>query len=296
MEQQRLQKLIAATGIVSRRKAEEMILRGEVTVNGQIVRKLGTKADPLKDHIKLAGKLLNTAEPAKKVYVLLNKPKGYLTSRMDDKHRPLVTDLLPEKLSRLHPVGRLDFNTEGLLILTNDGMLTKLITTAAEHIPKIYEVKVKGTPTLQALERLRRGILIEEKRMIIHKLRLLESSDAGNAWYEVTLYQGYNNQIRKMFDAIGHSVMKLKRVRIGHINSRNLPLGKYRYISPEEVAPFFKPKPAKAKSSTRPKKNFGPKPQASTETKNSMDRLPLKPSGQKTPFRKVNKSGNASNR
>jgi 23S rRNA pseudouridine2605 synthase len=248
--EERLQKLIAAAGLASRRKAEELILNGEVTINGKVVRELGTKADPARDHIKVAGKRINSLlENKKNIYILLNKPKGYLTSLSDPENRPLVKHLLPSGMPMIHPVGRLDFNTEGLIILTNDGALTKLITTAREHIPKVYEVKVKGSPSDEALTRLRNGMVIDDKRTAPIKLKKLEISEAGNTWYEVTLYEGRNNQIRKMFDLIGHSVVKLRRTKIGHIHDQNLPVGKYRYLSPEDVAPFFKPKP---KPTTKP--------------------------------------------
>lgn len=239
---ERLQKLIAAAGIASRRKAEEMILNGEVTVNGQIVSELGSKADPTKDHIKVGGKLINRLlETKRKIYILLNKPKGYLSSLSDPQQRPLVTKLIPEGVGRVHPVGRLDFNSEGLLILTNDGALTKAITTAAEHIPKVYEVKVKGNPPSELVARLKAGVVIEGKRTAPVKIRKLEEG-GDNVWFEVTLYEGRNNQIRKMFDLIGHSVVKLKRTKIGHITAANLPVGKHRRLSLEEVAPFFKKK------------------------------------------------------
>ena len=144
---ERLQKLIAAAGIASRRGAEEIIAAGEVTVNGEVVTALGTKADPARDHIKVRGKLINPAlKTREKIYVLLNKPRGYLTSLADPENRPLVTDLIPASLGRLHPVGRLDFNTEGLLLLTNDGDFTNFITSARNRVAKVYEVKVKGVP------------------------------------------------------------------------------------------------------------------------------------------------------
>ena len=144
---ERLQKLIAAAGIASRRHAEEMIAAGEVTVNGEVVREPGTKADPARDHIKVRGRLINPLLSGRElVYVLLNKPRGYLSSVADPEGRPLVTDLVPPALGRLHPVGRLDFNTEGLLILTNDGELTNYVTSARNKVPKVYEVKVKGVP------------------------------------------------------------------------------------------------------------------------------------------------------
>jgi 23S rRNA pseudouridine2605 synthase len=263
--EERLQKLIASAGIASRRKAEEMILNGEVMVNGQVVRELGTKADPEKDHIKVSGKRINSLlENKKNIYLLLNKPKGYLSSLSDPQQRPLVTKLIQKEVGRVHPVGRLDFNTEGLLILTNDGALTKAITSAAQHIPKVYEVKVKGTPTLEAIERLRKGVTIDEKRTAPARIRKIETSDAGNTWFEVTLFEGRNNQIRMMFDLIGHSVMKLRRTRIGHLNDRGLALGEYRHLTLEEVAPFFKP--AKEPVEPRPQmRKVGPKKRAATK-------------------------------
>src|SRR3989440_983696 len=161
--EQRLQKLIAAAGIASRRHAEELITFGKVSVNGKVVTELGAKADPDHDHIKVNGRLINPLlQRQDHIYVLLNKPKGYLTSMSDPEGRPLVIDLLPKSLGRLHPVGRLDFNTEGLLLLTNDGELTNIITSAKNEIGKVYEVKVKGIPSDKAIERLRRGIAIGE--------------------------------------------------------------------------------------------------------------------------------------
>src|SRR5688500_8970483 len=161
--QERLQKLIAAAGVASRRHAEELITAGRVTVNGEVVRELGTKADAEKDHIKVNGKLINPQLKSRdKIYVLLNKPKGYLSSVSDPESRPLVTELLPPALGRLHPVGRLDFNTEGLLLLTNDGDFTNYVTAARNRVEKVYEVKVKGVPPDSAIERLRRGIRLDD--------------------------------------------------------------------------------------------------------------------------------------
>ncbi len=234
--QQRLQKLIAAAGIASRRHAEELIAAGEVTVNGKMVTELGAKADPETDHIKVKGRLLNPLlQKHEHVYVLLNKPKGYLSSMADPKGRPLVTDLIPSRLGRLHPVGRLDFNTEGLLVLTNDGEFTNLITSARNRIAKVYEVKVKGVPPESAIERLRRGIAIGKgERTAPAEVRKLREIKA-NSWFEVALHEGRNQQIRRMFDAVGHSVVKLRRTRIGTLDDRGLPLGKWRRLKEIEV-------------------------------------------------------------
>ncbi len=240
---QRLQKLIAAAGIASRRHAEELITAGRVTVNGEVVKELGTKADPEKDHIKVNGKLINPQlQSREKVYVLLNKPKGYLSSVSDPEGRPLVTELLPPSLGKLHPVGRLDFNTEGLLLLTNDGDFTNYVTAARNRIEKVYEVKVKGVPTESGIARLRRGITLEDgTRTAPAKITLLHETQT-NAWYEVLLHQGRNQQVRRMFELIGHSVLKLRRTRIGFLKDENLKPGYFRLLSPGEVARMMKKK------------------------------------------------------
>ena len=239
--QQRLQKLIAAAGIASRRHAEELITKGHVSVNGQVVTELGAKADPERDHIKVKNKLINRfLKEQVKVYVLLNKPKGYLTSLADPKGRPLVIDLLPAALGRIHPVGRLDFNTEGLLLLTNDGEFTNRITSARNKIPKIYRVKVKGVPTDKAIERLRRGISIgEDERTAPAEIRKLRKSES-NSWFEVTLDEGKNQQLRRMFDAVGHSVLKLARIQIGRLADARLRPGDWRHLTPGEIKSFFR--------------------------------------------------------
>ena len=252
---ERLQKLIAAAGIASRRHAEEMIAAGEVTVNGRVVTEPGTRADPARDHIKVRGRLINPLlEAREKVYVLLNKPRGYLTSLADPEGRPLVTELLPKALGRLHPVGRLDFNTEGLLLLTNDGEFTNYITSARTRVAKVYEVKVKGVPPEPAIERLRRGIVLDDGgRTAPAEIKRTEES-ATNAWFEVVLHEGRNQQIRKMFDAVGHSVLKLRRVQIGTLRDDRLAPKQWRTLAPAEVARLTgknrrkKRPPAKAKA------------------------------------------------
>ena len=240
--QQRLQKLIATAGIASRRHAEELITAGQVNVNGRTVTELGAKADPEKDHIKVKGRLINPLlQQHESIYVLLNKPRGYLTSMADPKGRPLVTDLIPSSLGRLHPVGRLDFNTEGLLLLTNDGEFTNLITSAKNGIAKVYQVKVKGVPPDNAIERLRRGIVIgEEERTAPAEVRKLRTSET-NSWFEVILHEGRNQQIRRMFDAIGHSVIKLARTRIGSLEDDRLKSGRWRRLAELEVRRLKKP-------------------------------------------------------
>jgi pseudouridine synthase len=236
---ERLQKLIAAAGIASRRHAEEMIAAGEVTINGKVVTTPGTKADPERDHIKVRGRLINPLLKSRELfYVLLNKPRGYLTSLADPEGRPLVTELVPHALGRLHPVGRLDFNTEGLLLLTNDGEFTNFITAARNRVAKVYEVKVKGVPPEDAIERLRRGITLEDGvRTAPAEIKLTDESTT-NSWYEVVLHEGRNQQIRRMFDAIGHSVIKLRRVKIGFLKDERLAPKQWRFLTPAEVARF----------------------------------------------------------
>jgi 23S rRNA pseudouridine2605 synthase len=243
--EQRLQKLIAEAGIASRRHAEELITAGEVTVNGAVVKTLGTKADPERDHIKVRGRLINSRlKERAQIYVLLNKPRGYLSSVSDPEGRPLVTDLVPSTLGRLHPVGRLDFNTEGLLLLTNDGELTNIITAARNRVRKVYEVKVKGLVPENALDRLRRGIALDDgARTAPAEIKRVDESDT-NSWFQVVLHQGRNQQIRRMFDAVGHSVVKLRRTKIGFLSDEGLRPGHWRFLAPEEVARFKRMKQA----------------------------------------------------
>ena len=216
------------------------MLRGEVTVNGKLATELGTKADPGRDHIKVRGKLITGGPQQEKRYILINKLRGYLSSASDPKQRPLVAHLLPPSARRgLHPVGRLDFNTEGLIILTNDGDLTQLLTRGG-RVEKVYHVKVKGSPGEEQIERLRRGVSLGKTRTAPAGIKLIDRTrEAGNTWFEVTLREGKNQQIRRMFDSIGHSVVKLRRVKIGHVTDAGLAFGGYRELTPGEVKRFF---------------------------------------------------------
>jgi pseudouridine synthase len=234
--QERLQKIIATAGIASRRHAEQIIAAGEVTVNGKVITEPGTKADPQVDHIKVRGKLINPIlKRVEKVHVLLNKPRGYLSSVSDPEGRPTVVDLLPQSLGRLYPVGRLDFNTEGLLLLTNDGEFTNFITSARNKVEKVYEAKVKGVPDEKSIERLRRGVTLEDGvRTAPAKIR--QTAETGNnSWFEIVLHEGKNQQIRRMFDVIGHSVVKLRRSQIGRLRDDLLKPGRWRRLSDSEV-------------------------------------------------------------
>jgi 23S rRNA pseudouridine2605 synthase len=240
MSAERLQKIIAAAGVASRRKAEELIASGRVQVNGQVVTELGSKADPETDHIRVDGKLLRGRE--RYSYVVLNKPKGYVTTVRDPEGRPTVMDLVRGVRGRVYPVGRLDWASEGLLLLTNDGELANSLMKAASHVSKTYVVKVAGTPDEEKLEKLRRGVSIAEKggrrvRTAPAKIRVIREAD--NPWLEVILTQGRNRQIRKMFEEVGHHVEKIRRVQYGPL-SLDVPPGEFRSLSLEEVAKLKK--------------------------------------------------------
>jgi 23S rRNA pseudouridine2605 synthase len=250
MPLERLQKIIAAAGIASRRKAEELITGGMVSVNGQIVTELGSKADPETDHIKVAGKPLRG--PERHVHLLLHKPKGYVTTTTDPEGRPTVLDLVRGVNARIYPVGRLDYLSEGLLLLTNDGELAQKLTHASSHVSKTYLVKVSGKPTDDELRKLRGGVFLpaetkplkmregEEQRRRSHAVRtapvLIElMRDAANPWYEITLIEGRNRQIRRMFEQIDHHVEKIKRVRYGPLQL-DVEAGQFRHLTAQEVA------------------------------------------------------------
>jgi 23S rRNA pseudouridine2605 synthase len=237
MPLERLQKIIAAAGITSRRKAEELIQGGLVSVNGDIVTELGSKADPETDSIRVNNKPLKGAEQHE--YVALNKPRGYVTTVSDPEGRPTVMELVRSK-ARLYPVGRLDFNSEGLLLLTNDGELTHKLMKAASHIAKTYLVKIAGLPAEDQLRRLRSGVSIAEERDPTRRVRTATAQirvikEADNPWLEVTLYEGRNRQIRKMFEEIGHHVEKIRRVRYGPLEL-DVPPGESRALTAREVA------------------------------------------------------------
>lgn len=233
----RVQKIIADAGLASRREAEEWIREGRVRVNGQVVG-LGDRADPERDAVRVDGKRIHPMRRAKS-YVLLNKPKGYVTTVDDPEGRNTVLDLLPPALrGSVKPVGRLDVQTEGLLLLTDDGGLAALVTNPSTGCPKEYSVKVSGIPTEPQLEKLRRGIPFDGRRTRparIERVSTTARGGEGNAWLRVVLKEGRTRQIRRMFEAIGHPVSKLKRVAIGPIRDDRLPSGAWRPLSRFEV-------------------------------------------------------------
>src|SRR5258708_1171416 len=235
MTAERLQKIIAAAGVASRRKAEQLISAGMVQVNGQVVTELGSKADPETDHVRVNGKLLQGSQ--RHVYLLLNKPKGYVTTMSDPEKRPTVMDLIHGVKGRVYPVGRLDYASEGLLLMTNDGDLAHRLMKAASHVAKTYVVKVSGVPKEEAIAKLRVGVSIatdDGKRVKTEAAPIRIVKQANNPWYEITLIEGRNRQIRRMFEAVGHHVEKIKRVRYGPL-TLDVPPGKFRSLTLKEI-------------------------------------------------------------
>jgi len=229
---ERLQKIIASTGIASRRKAEQLILQGRVMVNGTVITKLGTRANPERDFIKVDGKRIRII--SRKFYFLLNKPRQVISSISDPEGRVKVTDLIRTR-GKVYPVGRLDFNTEGLILLTNDGDFSSRVAQAGRHMPKVYRVKVRSKLEEKELEKLRDGIRLKSG-IQLNSCRIIPLGGERNGWYEVTLTEGRNKQIREMFEAAGCPVLKLRRTKIGFLNDKNLPIGRYRALTPAEVA------------------------------------------------------------
>jgi 23S rRNA pseudouridine2605 synthase len=229
--EKRLQKILSETGIVSRRKAEDLILEGRVTVNGRIAT-IGMKADLTRDHIKVNGKLLLRPDP--KVYLIFNKPGDVVTSLYDPEGRPTVKDFLKGVKYRVFPVGRLDYDSEGLLLLTNDGDFAHAVLHPSKKIPKTYLVKVKGILEGDEVEKLRTGIKLADGMTAPAKVKRVRKAE-NNSWIEMTIYQGKKRQIRRMLEKIGHEVLKLRRIRINGLEMGNLKPGTYRYLSAAEI-------------------------------------------------------------
>jgi|SRR4051794_8401569 23S rRNA pseudouridine2605 synthase len=235
--QERLQKIIAHAGYASRREAEAMIREGRITVNGRIVTELGTRADPAHDHIKVDGKLITRAEDHR--YILIYKPKEVMTTVEDPQGRRTVVELVRGVRERIYPVGRLDYHSEGLVLLTNDGELAYKVSHPKNGSVKTYNVKVRGVPEERLIDKLRRGITIEGKRTLPCDIAPIKTTgrnaEEGNSWWEVKLREGRTQQIRKMFQAVGHPVSKLKRVAIGPIFDPKLLPGVWRELTKHEV-------------------------------------------------------------
>ena len=229
---ERLQKILARAGISSRRKAEELILEGRVTINGSVVLELGTKADPTHDVISLDNMVIAAAE--NKVYVMLNKPPGYITSLSDPEGRPTVMNIVNRIPERIVPVGRLDYETEGLLILTNDGDFSQLLQHPRFQIERCYRVKVKGMPSPVVIEKLKNGVYIDNVKTNKCGIKLLDRLDK-NTWLEVRLKEGRNRQIRKMFEVVGYAAIRIIRISFGPLELGALPVGSFRFLSKKEI-------------------------------------------------------------
>lgn len=219
------------SGVASRRKCEELILKGKVKVDGRVVRELGYKVDPEKNVIEVLGEVIDPKAPRR--YLVLYKPKGYLTTMFDPFARPTVKDLLSQEKG-VYPVGRLDFNSEGLLILTNDGELAFRLTHPKFKIAKIYEVLVKGCPSFEAIWRLRMGVNLEDGPTRPARVSIIERLDR-ECRLKITISEGRKRQVRRMCQAVGHPVINLKRVAIGPIKLNNLKEGEYRSLNEQEV-------------------------------------------------------------
>lgn len=289
---ERLQKILAQAGISSRRAAELIITEGRVQVNGEVVTELGTRADPQRDHIRVDGKLLGGPEPQR--YFMLNKPRGYVTTLDDPEGRPTVARLLGQesqkkvtgehsKLPRLYPVGRLDYLSEGLLLMTNDGELANRLSKASAGVEKTYLVKVSGQPVAAAIEQLRSGVMIDRGRLnevrsgrrdrVLTQPAKIEQARRGeNPWFEVTLVEGKNRQLRKMFEEIGHHVEKIRRIAYGAL-TLDVPTGGFRELTGGEVQALSRaaagkkverkrerPEAAQLKKPVPPKRNRRPRP------------------------------------
>lgn len=228
----RLQKIIARSGFTSRRKAEELIQHGLVTVNGETVMTLGTKVDPAIDHIKVEGRHLKSRPPD--MFLMLNKPLGYISTLHDPAGRPTIKALVPKPSIRLFPVGRLDYDSEGLLLLTNNGDIAQACLHPAHHVHKTYLVKIKGILEEPEIQNLRHGLMLEDGPTAPAKVKKAGKA-AANSWVEITIHEGRKHQVKRMFEQIGHPVIRLKRVQFGPLNLGTLPPGQTRYLTDKEA-------------------------------------------------------------
>ena len=231
--EERLQKILSAAGVSSRRAAENLITEGRVTVNGKTVSTLGSKADPAKDRICLDGKLISIPESRK--YILLNKPAGYVTTMKDPDNRPIVSNLLKGIPQRLYPVGRLDYNTEGLLLLTNDGEWANRLSHPRNEIEKEYLVKIRSGLSADQISQLENGVQLDDGITAQAKLSVIRVMEK-NTWFTLTIHEGRYRQVRRMCEALGLPLVKLKRVRYGSVQLGELRVGEYRELTPAEIS------------------------------------------------------------
>ncbi len=269
--QERLQKIISAAGITSRRAAEELILNGRVAVNGSVVTELGSKADPASDRITVDGTPLVIT--AQKLYILLNKPVGYMTTLDDPEGRALVTDLLQEIKERVYPVGRLDYNTEGLLLLTNDGDWANRLMHPRHEIEKEYHVRVRGKVHNSQLAQLTNGVELDGRKTAPATVRLIKDGEQ-NDWLSITIHEGRNRQIRRMCEAVSLLVVRLRRVRYGTVALGALKPGEFRHLSQSEVNALRDPSQTPAAA---PRKSSGqgrtPQKRSHTERANIPEKI-----------------------
>ncbi len=232
----RLQKILSTAGVASRRAAEKLMAEGRVAVNGQTVRELGTRANPDTDDIRVDGRPVRPQ--GRRLYLLLNKPRGYVTTRSDPEGRPTVMDLIPGLHEYVYPVGRLDYESEGLLLLTNDGDLAAALTHPSHEVPREYHARVRGTPDPRALDRLARGVVIDGRRTAPAEVAIV-TTGAGQhgdqSLISITIHEGRTRQVRRMCEAIGHPVVRLRRVRIGPLSDPTLKTGVCRPLTSREV-------------------------------------------------------------
>ena len=233
----RLQKYLASCGVASRRKAETLIQEGRVSVDGKVVTEMGLKVTPGLQEIRCNGKVVRP-DQEKPVYILLNKPQGVVTTLSDPQGRPVVTSLLKNIKERVFPVGRLDFNTEGALLLTNDGDLAHKILHPKFETTKTYEALVKGVPTKDFIRKLEKGIMLDGRKTWPATLVLVKRSERNSVW-RITIHEGRKHQVRKMFGAIDHPVLHLKRTAYGHLSLGSLKSGAYRFLKPNELKKIF---------------------------------------------------------
>ena len=232
---ERLQKIIATAGVTSRRKAEDLMRQGRVTVNGQVVTELGSKADAARDRIKVNGAPLRRGGPL--MYLLVNKPIGYVSTVSDPENRPTVVSLVRGVKERVYPVGRLDYHSSGIILLTNDGGLANFMMSRASAVPRTYHVKLGGRPAPEDLQKLERGIVLDAQRTAPARIRpLTKTLDRDKPWYEITLVEGRYHQVRRMFERIGQEVIKLKRVRIAFLTDEGLATGRFRHLMASEIS------------------------------------------------------------
>lgn len=234
---ERLQKFMASCGVASRRKCEEIIAKGRVKVNGETIKEAGRKINPDKDRVVVDGKLLRPAD--RKVYIMLNKPVGYVSTAKDQFGRPTVLDLVKGVRQRIYPVGRLDYDSEGLILLTNDGDFTYGVTHPHHSVDKTYIVSVLGRPTPEELDKLKKGVTIDGYRTSPAKI-FIRGTKENKTVFRVVIHEGRNRQVRKMFEAIGYTVVALKRIAIGKLELGDLSPGEWRFLEDEEIEALFK--------------------------------------------------------